>query len=82
MFGMKKGGGFDNRYKGGKLKNAIYVIVLIIVGIFYGYWIWRFCCYLIGKHSIIDLRIVLFYTQEFLLKIECELDFSACLELY
>ena len=25
MFGMKKGGGFDNRYKGGKLKNAIYI---------------------------------------------------------
>ena len=35
MFGMKKGGGFDNRYKGGKLKNAIYVIVLIIVCIYF-----------------------------------------------
>ena len=35
MFGMKKGGGFDNRYKGGKLKNAIYVIVLLIVGLYF-----------------------------------------------
>ena len=35
MFGMKKGGGFDNRKKGGKLKNAIYVIALIIVGIYF-----------------------------------------------
>ena len=35
MFGMKKDGTFDNRHKGGKLKNAIYVIVLLIVGLYF-----------------------------------------------
>ena len=35
MFGMKKGGGFDNRYKGGKLKNAIYVIVVLIAALYF-----------------------------------------------
>ncbi len=35
MFGMKKGGGFDNRYKGGKLMNAIYIIGCIIVVLLY-----------------------------------------------
>ena len=35
MFKMKKGGGFDNRYKGGKIKNIIYVIVLLIVGLYF-----------------------------------------------
>ena len=32
---MKKGGGFDNRYKGGKLKNAIYVIVVLIAALYF-----------------------------------------------
>ena len=35
MFGMKKGGGFDNRRKGGKLKNVLYVIVLLLVGLYF-----------------------------------------------
>ena len=30
---MKKGGGFDNRYKGGKLKN-VFLFIVVIIGLF------------------------------------------------
>ena len=35
MFGMKKDGTFDNRHKGGKLKNVILVIVVLIAAVYF-----------------------------------------------
>ena len=38
MFGMKKDGTFDNRHKGGKLKNVILVIVVLITAVFFSFF--------------------------------------------